>query len=182
MATRNSSTGGPPPKTRSEDVPDVLVDCHLRMREVTRLAAELASRPDASLEDVRDVASKVDRYFTVALPLHEADEEVSLFPRLLLRVPTLGPTIAALRDDHAAHAQRVAAVLAICQELKASKESDDSLRRELAATAVSLAEAWRPHLATEERDVFPWVKTALSEEERVTIRDEMRGRRAHLPR
>lgn len=152
------------------------------MREVTRLAAELATRPDASWDDVRDVASKVDRYFTVALPLHEADEEVSLFPRLLLRVPGLAPTLAALRDDQAAHAERVAAVLAICQKLEASTKGADSLRGELAATAVALAEAFRAHFATEERDVFPRVKTALGEEERLTIRDEMRGRRAHLPR
>jgi hemerythrin-like domain-containing protein len=182
VVTRISSTGSPASYSRSEDVPDVLVDCHLRLREVTRLAAELAARPDASPEDVREVASKVSRYFTVALPLHEEDEEISLFPRLLLRLPALAPTIAALRDDHAAHAERVAAVLAVCQELEASSERSETLRGELAATASALAEGWRTHLATEERDLFPAVRTALSDEERAVICAEMRARRAHLSR
>jgi hemerythrin-like domain-containing protein len=160
----------------------VLVDCHLRMRQFTALAAELAARPGATQDEVREVAGKVHRYFTVALPLHEEDEEASLFPRLLERAPELASTIAALREDHAAHARRVGALVAVCLELQTRPERSDSLREELAAAAQALADAWKLHLTAEERDLFPAVRTALNDEERAAIREEMRARRARLPK
>jgi hemerythrin-like domain-containing protein len=173
---------GASPSPRSEDVPDVLVDCHQRMRQFTALAAELAARPAASPDEVREVTAKVHRYFTVALPLHEEDEEASLFPRLLKRAPELGPKIASLREDHAAHADRVGRLLAVCAELQAAPEYSDALREALGSAAEALAEVWRVHLAAEEQDVFPSVRTALSAEDRKSIREEMRERRARLPR
>jgi len=173
-------TGAPLP--RSEDVPDVLVDCHQRMRQFTALAAELAARPDTPPNEVREVAGKVHRYFTVALPLHEEDEERSLFPRLLAGAPELTEAIAALREDHIAHAERVGALLAVCRELEAAPERSGALREVLASAAQALAETWRVHLTAEERDIFPAVRTVLSAAERASIREEMRERRAGLPR
>ncbi len=166
---------------RSEDVPDVLVDCHLRLRQMTALAAKLATHPSAPPEEVREVTGKVHRYFTVALPLHEEDEETSLFPRLLARAPELAPTIAALREDHAAHALRVSALLDVCLALRASPERASRLGGALGAAAQALGDAFTVHLAAEERDLFPAV-TALSAEERAAIREEMQARRAHLSR
>jgi len=179
---RSPVQAGAPPHPRSEDVPDVLVDCHSRMRQVTTLAAELAARSDAPLEEVREVAAKVHRYFTVALPLHEEDEETSLFPRLLARAPQHAATVAALRQDHEAHALRVKRLLAVCLGLKASKDRSPELLGELAAAARALAEAWSVHLTAEERDLFPAVRTVLNAEERAAIQEEMRARRAQLPR
>ncbi len=171
---------GPPP--RSEDVPDVLVDCHQRLRQFTALAAELAARPTAAVDDVREVATKVHRYFTVALPLHEEDEEESLFPRLLQHAPELTPRIASLREDHAAHAQKVGTLLAVCELLRMAPERADALRASLGAAAEALADAWRVHLAAEEQDIFPAVRSALSAADRDAIRQEMKERRARLPR
>jgi hemerythrin-like domain-containing protein len=171
-----------PSLPRSEDVPEVLLDCHQRMRQFTTLAAELAARPGTPPNEVRDVAAKVHRYFTVALPLHEEDEERSLFPRLLARAPELTACIAALREDHLAHAERVGTLLTVCQELKAAPERSEVLREALASAAQALAETWRVHLTAEERDVFPAVRTVLSAAERAAIREEMRERRARLPK
>jgi hemerythrin-like domain-containing protein len=173
---------GASPSPRSEDVPDVLVDCHQRMRQFTALAAELAARPLAPPDEVREVTARVHRYFTVALPLHEEDEEASLFPRLLQRAPELGPKIASLRGDHAAHADRVGRLLAICEQLQGAPERSDALRTALGHAAEALAEAWRIHLTVEEEDIFPSVRTALSAEDRKSIREEMKERRARLPR
>jgi hemerythrin-like domain-containing protein len=150
------------------------------MRQFTALAAELAARPSVPPEEVREVATRIHRYFTVALPLHEEDEERSLFPRLLARAQELGPQIAALREDHTAHAERVAALLAVCGGLQAAPERADVLREALARAAQALAETWSVHLTREERDVFPAVRTVLSAEERAAIRQEMRDRRARL--
>jgi hemerythrin-like domain-containing protein len=164
-----------------EEVPEVLIDCHLRLRQVTTLTAELAAREAAPADEVRAVATRVQRYFTVALPLHEADEEQSLFPRLAARAPELASTIAGLRTDHDVHAARVGALLALCEELQSRPARMTTLRTELAAAARALEEAWRDHLATEEATLFPAVATALSAEDRAAIREEMRARRAHLP-
>jgi len=160
----------------------VLVDCHQRMRQFTALAAELAAHPEAPPEEVREVAAKVHRYFTVALPLHEEDEERSLFPRLLALAPELAPAIAALREDHVAHAERVGTLLEVCRQLAAAPERSVALRARLASAAEALADTWRVHLLVEERDIFPAVRTVLSAAERSAIREEMRKRRADLPR
>jgi hemerythrin-like domain-containing protein len=173
-------SGGPPPP-RSEDVPDALIDCHAKMRQFTALALELSLREGVGEEEVREVAARVHRYFTVALPLHEEDEESSLFPRLLARAPELEGTISSLRQDHEAHARQVAELLGVCAVLKAQPERAEALKGELASAAQALAETWKHHLASEEKDVFPKVTTALDAEERAAIREEMRARRARLP-
>jgi hemerythrin-like domain-containing protein len=168
--------------SRSEEVPDVLLDCHQRLRQFTALAAELATRPTTPPDEVREVAAKVQRYLTVALPLHEEDEETSLFPRLLVRAPELRPKIASLREDHTAQGDRVRRLLAVCEELQRTPQRVHALREALGRAAEALAETWRVHLAAEEQDIFPSVRTALSAEDRESIRKEMQERRARLPR
>src|ERR1700729_1385785 len=110
------------------------------MRQFTALAAELAARQGPGDDEVREVAGRVHRYFTVALPLHEEDEESSLFPRLLARAPQLTGAISSLRQDHEAHARQVAALLAVCEALKTRPERADELKGELAAAAQALGE------------------------------------------
>jgi hemerythrin-like domain-containing protein len=174
-------TGAAPPP-RSDEVPDVLVDCHLRLRHFTGLAVELAAQQRPAPGQVREVATQVHRYFTVALPLHEEDEERSLFPRLLARVPTLAQTIRALREAHEVHAVRVGALVALCHELQTWPERFPALREEVAKAAAVLAETWQVHFTTEESELFPPAKTMLTTEDRGAIREEMRARRARLPR
>jgi hemerythrin-like domain-containing protein len=166
---------------RSDEVPEVLVDCHRRMRQVVTLAADLAARADAPPDEVREVVKRVHRYFTVALRMHEEDEERSLFPRLVARSPALGPTVERLRADHQAQQARVGEVLATCEELLASPERFAARRGALGAAAWALLDSWEVHLALEEAELFPAVRTALTSAERAAIEDEMRARRADLP-
>ncbi|MGO8969377.1 MAG: hemerythrin domain-containing protein [Myxococcaceae bacterium] len=161
----------------SEDVLEVLLDCHQRLRQVTALAAGLTSASDA----VGTVAAKVLRYFTVALPLHEEDEEGSLFPRLLEQAPELAPTLAALRADHQLQTEQVEVLVALCQQVQSWPERTGHLVGALAAAGLALQKAWQGHLDSEERDVFPAARRVLSSEARAAIRGEMRARRARLP-
>jgi iron-sulfur cluster repair protein YtfE (RIC family) len=170
------------PKVRSDELPETLLDCHLRLRQVTAAAGALAAKTSAPVDEVQEAATKVHRYFTVALPLHEEDEERSLFPRLLARVPALAPTIARLREGHGAHSARVGAVVALCRELQTWPERFPTLRSELASAATALTESWEAHLSLEEADLFPPVIAGLTAGDREAIRDEMRARRANLPR
>ncbi len=165
----------------TEDVLEVLLDCHQRLRQVTALAAGLASRPEAPADAVAAVAARALRYFTVALPLHEEDEERSLFPRLLEQAPELATTLAALRADHQRQMEQVEVLVALCQQVQSWPERTAHLMGALAAAAQALQQSWQGHLDTEERDVFPAARRALSAEARTAIRDEMRARRAHLP-
>jgi iron-sulfur cluster repair protein YtfE (RIC family) len=170
-----------PTGQRSDDPVDLLIDCHQRLRLFTTLAVQLAAQPAARPSEVSEVAGKVHRYFTVALPLHEEDEEQSVFPRLLEAAPELASTVARLREAHEAHAVRVGALVALCQELHTWPERFSSLRVDLNEAAWALEEIWRVHLTLEEAELFPALRTALTAEETSAIRDEMRARRARLP-
>jgi len=165
---------------KSAQVPEALVDCHQRLRAVTTLATALGTRDDAQDEEVREVATKVHRYFTVALPLHEQDEDRSLFPRLLQHSPGLAPTIALLRADHQRQALVVAALVALCEQLLGPPGPAGPRAGALAAAAEAVSQSWKDHLAIEERELFPQAHQ-LSSAARAAIAEEMRERRAHLP-
>src|SRR5262245_25640445 len=65
---------------KESDVVDRLLECHERIRNFCALACRLAEGPPS--EQAREAAAQLVRYFTVALPLHVADEEESIRPRL----------------------------------------------------------------------------------------------------
>ena len=67
--------------TDSDDVASLLLGCHQRIRHFTTLALNL-SRPDVPPAQVAAAAAAVYRYYSQALPLHEADENESVYPRL----------------------------------------------------------------------------------------------------
>ena len=64
---------------------ELLLACHGRIRWFTALAARLASAEPASEASVADAALRVHRYHAVALPLHQADEELSIARQLVAR-------------------------------------------------------------------------------------------------
>ena len=67
---------------KSEDAVDLLIGCHQRIRHFTGVAIKLAHAQGAEPEEVVQAAAGAHRYYTISLPLHEADEEETLRPRL----------------------------------------------------------------------------------------------------
>src|SRR3954463_6254580 len=67
---------------KSETAVDLLVGCHDRIRNFTSIVRKLAHAEGSALEEISTAAASAHRYFTVSLPLHEADEEERLRPRL----------------------------------------------------------------------------------------------------
>ena len=67
---------------RDDDPVEALLLCHQRIREHVALAVRLPGADAAGSDAILDAAARLARYFTVALPLHAADEELSLRPRL----------------------------------------------------------------------------------------------------
>ncbi len=168
------------PRPRGADGPcDLLLACHDRIRHFLALARRVGEQP-APASDVGDAARSVARYFAEAFPLHVADEEESLRPRLAGRDPTLDAHLAAMAHDHGAHDPLVARLVAEARAL-ARAPTDPARRSALHAAAVAATRRLEPHLAFEERTIFPAVAGPLVDPaEAAAIVAEIRARRAGI--
>jgi iron-sulfur cluster repair protein YtfE (RIC family) len=170
MLTRIGATRAP------DDVVDLLLECHARIRSFTALAARLAGEAPAA-DEVRIAAAQVRRYFEEALPLHALDEEESILPRLAGRDAELDRALATMHDEHAAHGETIERVVRLCRELEAAPERHAELSPPLAAAADALRAHFVRHLEPEEETIFPAIRRLLGPEERAEIVRELRARR-----
>lgn len=146
-----------------------LAACHERIRRFAAMAVAVATRPEAPASERAEAAAGVVRYFTIALPLHAADEDDSVGPR----VRGVDVVLTELAREHHAHDALIAPVVAACREIVAAPTT---ARPDFAAAAAALAAAMDAHLAREEAEVFPAV-AALSPAAQAEIRAEMLARR-----
>lgn len=154
------------------ELADALSECHDRIRGFLDLAHRAATTPGLTSDDIRTAASQIHRYFTVAFPLHVADEEESIVPRLRGRDEVLDTALARMQDDHTEHADLVEILVARCDQLMRAPRQSAALG-EVADTLTLALEA---HLGLEELVIFPALDT-LSHLEVAAIRSEMRARR-----
>jgi iron-sulfur cluster repair protein YtfE (RIC family) len=159
------------------DVVDLLLECHERIRTFIGLACKLGEAQEPSVDEIRDAASRVSRYFSEALPLHVADEEESILPRLKGRSPELDLALEKMRNEHIEHHGRLQLLLNTCNTLKSSPEMFVSLRDTLSFAASSLEKEYAEHLDEEERVVLPAIRTLLPPDQRTAIESELRSRR-----
>jgi hemerythrin-like domain-containing protein len=163
-------------RTRDGGMTDLLLECHARIRSFVRLAVALAQSSSGD-EEVADAAGRLARYFSVALPLHVADEEESLRPRLTaLASPPLAPALATMTQEHERCHELLAPLLAAWQALSGAP-GDEALRRSTDAGAHGLAQLMEQHLRHEEHTLFP-AAAQLPAEVQSAIVHEMRARRA----
>jgi iron-sulfur cluster repair protein YtfE (RIC family) len=149
------------------DVVDRLVECHGRIRDVLALAEKIATTRDVPADELRAAADRVRRYLTEALPLHVADEEQELLPRLRGRSVEIDAALATMHGEHREHDPLVARMIAACAV------ADVNAVGEVAAV---LGPAMRAHLEVEEKVVFPALR-ALPVEEQEAIVAAMKARR-----
>ena len=155
----------------------LLLECHQRIRAFTHLAWRAAT--EAVTDSERSAAcAQCLRYFAHALPLHVADEDVSVMPRLMHVAHTPAATLAALAQMHAQHREHEAGMLAFTAALASVQHApaDASARATLAACAEAMRAAFDEHLANEETHIFP-VLAQLPATELAAITDEIRQRR-----
>lgn len=164
----------PPPAGAVE----LLLECHERIRHFTSVARRLAAGRDLPEPQVAEAAAAVRRYFAEALPLHAADEEESMVPRLRGRDPALDGALSVMRREHQAHAMRIEPVVALCAELAAVPAKLAELAPRLAEAADLLERHFAPHLALEEETLFPALKRVLDAGGDARMVAEMRARRA----
>ena len=161
---------------------ELLLACHGRIRWFTALAARLASAEPASEASVADAALRVHRYHAVALPLHQADEELSIAPRLERgATPEIVDALARMKREHVQLEEVLSGLLPLWQLLS----SEPGRRAEVVpgmAREVGRAQAlWAGHLAAEEETIFPALGQSLGAGELARITGEMRARRLPSP-
>lgn len=163
----------PPPAGAVE----LLLECHERIRHFIGVAKRLAAARGPSDAEVAEAAAAVRRYLAEALPLHAADEEESMVPRLRGRDPAIDGALAVMRREHQAHAMRIEPVVALCADLATAPRRHAELAPRLAEAADLLERHFAPHLALEEETLFPALKRVLDPAGEARMVAEMRGRR-----
>jgi hypothetical protein len=162
--------------SRPDDVVGALLDCHARIRAFTAIAQRIAAGEGTQAE-VAEAAARVERYFRVALPLHVADEELSLRPRLLAAPvePGILAALDAMSAEHGAIEALLAALLPRWAALSARPLDLAGLT--LAEDSADLGRRFDAHLEQEERVLFPAVREHLAAAW-PAIRSEMAARRS----
>lgn len=173
--------GASKPASPAEGPAELLLGCHQRIRQFTELAARLASHEPASDADVADAALRVHRYHSIALPLHQADEELSIAPRLEpLVAPEIRYALAGMRRQHLELDETLATLLPLWERLAAEPGMRRQLAGRMAAAVTRMQGLWAHHLSVEEDLIFPELKRVLDAAQLAAITGEMRARR--LPR
>jgi hemerythrin-like domain-containing protein len=178
-----TSIKAPVAPKQSESALDLLLGCHQRIRHFTEMALRVAESSDSSPAEIAAAAAAVHRYYTVGLPLHEADEDQTVYPRLARLVPAgeLAAANQAMFDQHRAIDSVIAALVPLWSQLIEAPESISDLRARLLALTAELAQLWHTHLALEEDVVFPALARHISESELATVAGEMKARREPSP-
>jgi iron-sulfur cluster repair protein YtfE (RIC family) len=164
------------PRTAPEDIVELLLACHERIRRFSALACALAEAEDLDEAEVAQAATAVVRYFAEALPLHVRDEEESVLPRLKGASAELDAALDRMHGEHEKHEPGLERLLQLCSELGRTPERQAELASELRACARELESAFEAHLAEEERVVLPAVR-ALPPAVRDKMLRELRARR-----
>lgn len=166
---------------KEQDAVDLLLACHNRIRNFTAIAERIAAvGRQAAPAEVANAAEAVHRYYTVALPLHEADENETVYPRLRRAMQDAGAPAAAVEtmvEQHGPIDALIAELVPMWQTLKSSPQDLPALAPAMSGKCARLQELWREHLALEEETVFPAIRRYLDAAALSEMGDEMRARR-----
>jgi hemerythrin-like domain-containing protein len=170
----------PSQASKTQSATKMLTDCHNRIRHFSGVAVKLAHAQGVAEAEIVQAAEGLLRYFTIALPLHEADENISIHPRLRKAVPVgelAGPAADAMVDQHLAIDELVERLIPLWTILRAEPAKEPELASEMCAISSRLQEIFTAHLQMEEETIFPAMDKYLSEAELATIVSEMQERR-----
>jgi iron-sulfur cluster repair protein YtfE (RIC family) len=168
------------PASKSTTPSELLLACHQRIRHFSGVAVKLAHAQGVAESEIVQAAAGLHRYFTVALPLHEADENLSLHPRLRRSVPPeelAGPAADAMLDQHQAIDELVERLVPLWQLLQSTPEKLPETAGEMCALSSRLSEIFQTHLKLEEETIFPAMDKYLSVADQAEMIREMKERR-----
>ncbi len=173
IASQNSAQ-----KSNPEDAVDLLVGCHHRIRHFTGVAVKLAHAHGAASDEIRKAAGSVHRYYSVSLPLHEADEDQTLQPRLrAVANQQICHALLAMSDQHQAIDELLERLLPLLMLLRDNPDTLHKVGGEMCSVTKALDEMFRAHLQMEEEVIFPAIRSSLPESTRAEMLLEMQKRR-----
>jgi hypothetical protein len=168
------------PARSPSDAVELLLACHGRIRQFTALAVRLLDAHDAPADQIADAGRSLARYWGVALPLHVADEDVSIAHRVApLHKPV--EVVDAIREMTAQHLsidRHLDALVPAWTQVAENASALQAVRSVLEAKTPRLAQLMPGHLEIEESTIFPWMRASLSTDDLGAILAEMRERRA----
>jgi len=166
------------PKDKTEDAVDLLLGCHQRIRHFTGVAVKLAHAQGATPNEIRDAAGAVHRYYSVSLPLHEADEDQTLRPRLsAVANQHVQHALVAMGDQHQAIDELLERLLPLLVMVRNNPDSLHPAGAEMCSITKALEEIFRAHLHMEEEVIFPAIREVLPDTAQTEMLREMQARR-----
>jgi hemerythrin-like domain-containing protein len=141
----------------SEQLVDLLLECHSEIRRMMRVARRLALSGPRAFSELREAAESVRAFCVECLPQHEREEELIML-RLAGRTAELDAAFAELASQHDATASEVARLVALCDVIACDPRRLTHHARELSALAARLEATFTAHLALEERTLFPLLR------------------------
>src|ERR1022692_3063625 len=121
-----------PSQQLPEDAVDLLMGCHQRIRHFTGVASKLAHAQGASADEIRQAAAGVYRYYSVSLPLHEADEESTLRPKLYpVADERVRHALLAMADQHLAIDELIERLLPLLRLLEQNPDAQSQVGGEM---------------------------------------------------
>ena len=158
------------------DVVEVLLDAHVATRQMVSLASALCSQ--SCTAQTRETAQSIADFVEWVVPLHCADEDVSLAPRLAGRDRAVDVALRQMHREHLALEAPLSRVRLLCSMVARDVTRMHALRFELARAAEELSAQLERHQAYEESTVIPALKRLLYVDELESIAAEMQTRRA----
>lgn len=163
---------GLPPKIQDDPLA-ALAGCHAKIRQYMDGLTRLVTLDDLRDPRVIPSAQMAVRYFSIGLPLHAADEDDSIAPRLATRVPGCEALLDSLEIEHGA----IDACLArLIPQLSMLAEGGQPSRAALRAEVGFLRDILLPHIEREEAEMFPLL-SELTPLDRMQIGRELLARR-----
>jgi iron-sulfur cluster repair protein YtfE (RIC family) len=159
----------------------LLLECHQRIRDFCSLARRL-TEPGTPDDITAEAARRVHRYFTEALPLHAADEDETLEPRLRGRSIELDAALDRMSREHQAHQPLIARLCELTSVLAAAPAELANIAAELSTVALQLEDELLDHIEHEERTIIPAIAEYLPPRTRQSIVAQFAARRHVMPR
>ena len=166
---------------------ELMMDCHRRIeRFLISLAKVSRTSSAASLDDPhREALRTALDYFTQAGPRHNQDEEASLFPALKelhhSEIQAAVTKIAELAGEHRQAEQIHKRIDDLGRQWLAKGRIGPDELHEFGGLVDQLIKLYEPHIAMEEREIFPLAARMLAPQAIAEIGEQMRLRRIVNP-
>jgi len=172
----NPGTGEPAATSPQE----LLQGCHARIRHYVQLGRTLATTRGVAEAEVADAAAAIYRYFNLALPMHEADEDETIYPRICSAQPAGGLVLDAAKamvEQHRAINELTVELLELCATLDRTPTRLTQLAPELDHVTRALEQVFGAHLLLEETVIIPALTDLFPPEVITEMLNEMNDRR-----